>query len=343
MTRAGVDVKTGDGDLSRDGSLPTDGAGTTRTGWRAEQAQRWVALLIIDLVWGSTYLAMAVAMEGIPPFAMAATRYLVAALAFATWAGRRALVHAAGSRRAWRDAVVIGSLMAAVGNGFVAWGQQQVPSGWAALVVSLAPAWTALLAWGLFGERLRPRTALGIVLGIVGVAWLFLPRSAADLGDLAHIAAIAVAPVGWALGSLYAQRLAVPAATTRAGMALQLLGGGAVLASLSLATAEPVVTLDRVPMRSVMALGYLIVLGTIVAWSAYVWLLRHAPIEHVMTYAFVNPLVALGLGIVVRGEPFGPSVIAASIVILAAVGLVVRTPAVRPIPANASSEDAPRS
>lgn len=292
------------------------------------RGRRWLALLTIDLVWGSTYLAMAIAIDTIPPFAMAAIRYTLAGMLVAAWAGRSALVALAKRPRAWRDAVLIGILMAGVGNGFVAWGQQDVPSGWAALIVSLAPAWTAVLAWAHFGERPRPATTLGIALGVLGVALLTRPHAGIQVPDIAHIAAVLVAPIGWSAGSLFAQRLADGLATARAGMALQLLGGGAVLWLLSGVSGEAFAGGSAgVSPASLVALAYLVLFGTLLGWSAYAWLLRHAPIHEVMTYAFVNPLVALALGVLVRGEPASPDVLTAAATIAAAVALVVRSAA----------------
>jgi drug/metabolite transporter (DMT)-like permease len=295
---------------------------------RAHRARRWLALLTIDVVWGSTYLAMAVGIDTMPPFAMAATRYTLAGAIVASWAGLGPIVTLAKRPRAWRHAILIGILMAGVGNGLVAWSQEEVPSGWAALIVSLAPAWTALLAWARFGERPRPTTSVGIALGVLGVALLTGSHGESQVPDIGHLAAVLIAPAGWAAGSLFAQRIADRMAVTRAGMALQLLGGGATLWLLSRASGEPLGNGSAgISTASLVALAYLVLFGTVLGWSAYAWLLRHAPIQQVMTYAYVNPLVALTLGVLVRGEPVSPTVLIAAATIAGAVALVVRSAA----------------
>ncbi len=321
---------------------PSNDRERTRDAIGSERARRWLALLTIDVVWGTTYLAMAVAIEAIPPFAMAAIRYLLAGAIVAVFVGRRRLAAVASAPGVLRDAVIVGTSMASVANGFVAWGQQEVPSGWAALIVAMAPAWTAAIAWLCFRERLRPVSAGGIVLGLLGVAWLVFPESADGRLDLVRVGAVVVAPISWAVGSLYVQRRAVPEVTSRAGMALQLMAGGAVLGAFSALSGEASawitawttgpdtgglidLTGSRMRVASLVALGYLVIFGTVVAWSAYGWLLRHAPIGQVMTYAFVNPLVAVVLGAVARSEPVSGSVVGAALTIAVAVVLVVTT------------------
>ena len=295
-----------------------------------------LALGAVYLIWGSTYLAIRFAIETMPPFLMAACRYLTAGALLYGWsrlrgAPRPSLLH-------WRSAVAVGAFLLLGGNGGVVWAEQRVDSGLAALLISTEPLWIVLLFWlGSGRKRLHPRVIAGMLLGFAGVMLLVRPGSS-DSVDLLGAAALVLASLSWAWGSLYGQRAALPASPlTATGM--QMLGGGALLLVASAVTGEPArFTLAAVSARSLLALAYLVVFGAIVAFTAYVWLLRVAPPVLVSTYAYVNPVVAVFLGWALAGEPLTARILGAAAVILT--GVVLITTAQRK-PA-AEKKDCPR-
>ncbi|HXG40736.1 MAG TPA: EamA family transporter [Candidatus Limnocylindrales bacterium] len=286
----------------------------------------WAGLLTIYLVWGSTYLGIAIAVETMPPFVMAAIRFVIAGLLLASLVAlrdRRAIRRP--SRRELVDAVLVGTLLVAVGNGLVSWGEQTVPSGITALLVGLMPAWLALIARVAGGDRLPTLAGVGIGLGLVGVAILAWPfGTAVGPLDPAGLGAVLVAPIGWATGSFYASRRARLPSPPLFATALQMLAGGAVLGLVATLTGE-VARFDpaAVSDRSLVALAYLTLIGSLLAYTTYAWLLSAAPLSKISTYAYVNPVVAVVLGAVVLGEPITLRTAIAAGVIVAAVALVV--------------------
>lgn len=292
------------------------------------------ALAIVYVVWGSTYLAIRIAVETLPPFLMVGVRFLVAGAVLYAWSIRRGDV--AGDRPGpaqWRAAAIVGGLLLVGGNGLVVWGEQTVPSGIAALLVATLPLWMALIGRVAFGTRLRPVTVAGLVVGFAGVALLVRPTGEGGL-DPVGTAVILVAPVSWAVGSLWSGRLPLPSrplVTTGmemlcAGAALTLFGvlGG------ELGRFDPA----AVSGRSLAALGYLITFGSLLAFSAYVWLLRNATPSVISTYAYVNPVVAVALGQAILAEPVTATTLVAGAVIVGSVALIV-APTRRP-PADGS-------
>lgn len=284
----------------------------------------WVALVTIYLVWGSTYLAIRIAVDTIPPYLMVAARFLVAGLLLYGWS----IVHGdvaahRPTRREWRDSFVVGTFLLCGGMGLVAWGEQTVPSGIAALVVALLPAWVALLGRLFFAERVVPLVTIGIVVGLVGVAVLVGPVGSAGL-DPAGLAAIIVSPILWGAGSLYsAHRATLPRAPLLA-TAMQMIAGGVGAAAVALVLGEygqfrP----DAISAASLLGLAYLIVVGGIIGFGTYVWLLRSAPLPKVATYAYVNPVVAFILGAIILGEPITTRTVVAAAIIIVAVALIV--------------------
>jgi drug/metabolite transporter (DMT)-like permease len=282
-----------------------------------------LALGTVYVVWGSTYLAIRVAVETMPPFLFAATRFLVAGAALYAWAIRRGDVE--GDRPGpaqWRAALVVGGLLLAGGNGLVSWGEQTVVSGLAALLIATVPLWMVLLGRLLLGERLGPTAAVGLALGFGGVAALVRPIGAAAPDPLGA-SIILLAALCWATGSILSRRLPLPKrALVATGM--EMLAGGGVLAVMGVATGE----LGRfdpaaVSSASLAALAYLVVFGSLIAFTAYVWLLREAPPAVVSTYAYVNPVVAVFLGWALLGEPVYAVTVLAGAIIVVAVGLLV--------------------
>jgi drug/metabolite transporter (DMT)-like permease len=286
----------------------------------------WLALGTVYLVWGSTYLGIAVAIESIPPFLMLAIRFTIAGglLLAWDWLGNRR-TFAWPTRREIRDSAIVGALLLGIGNGFVAFGEQTVASGIAAILVAMMPLWLAVFGWLYFRERLPRLAVIGVGIGLVGVALLVWPAGGgANAFDALGILILLVAPIGWAHGSLFsAHRARLPhSGFTASG--LQMLAGAVVLTLEGLVTGElGRVHPEAVSLRSLIALAYLVAIGSMVAYTAYAWLLRHAPLSLVGTYAYVNPIVAVALGAALLAEPISPRTLVASAVIVFAVAMIV--------------------
>ena len=278
------------------------------------------AFAAVYLVWGSTYLGIRFAVETLPPFTMAGVRFVVAGGAL--WAWSRARGAAPLTRPQWTTAAVAGGLMLLGGNGGVSWAEQVIPSGVAALIVAATPMWMVLLDWARPGG-VRPSGAvwLGLAVGVAGIAVLVGPeRLGGEPVDAVGAAAIAFASFCWALGSIY-QRGAPSSSSTLLNVGGQMLAGGAMLLVFGQLVGESV-DVAAVSARSLWALGYLIVFGALVGYSAYVWLLDVTTPARASTYAYVNPVVAVVLGWALAGEPLGPRVLAASVLVVAAVALI---------------------
>jgi drug/metabolite transporter (DMT)-like permease len=280
-----------------------------------------VAFAAIYLIWGSTYLAIRIAIEDIPPLLMAALRYLAAGILLGVWAWQdlRAL-------RA-RDvvmALITGGLLFLGGNGGVSWAEQRVDSGPTALMIALVPLWiTVFEAARPGGERPNARGVLGIALGLVGLILLVGPRQFAGSRRLDPVgaAALVMSSVTWAAGSIVTRQTSIHSRTLAS--ALPMFTGGLWLLAVGLVLGEgPRLHLESVSARSWLALAYLIVFGAIIGFSAYSWLLRVTTPARAATYAYVNPVVAVLLGWAFGGEPISARTIVASIVIVTAVVLV---------------------
>lgn len=272
------------------------------------------------LVWGSTYLAIRFAIETIPPFTMAGIRFLVAGTLLLGWARLRGVPAATG--REWRAATVVGALLLLGGNGAVVWAEQWVPSGLTAVLVATVPLWMVLADW-LWAGNPRPGAGAwaGIAGGLAGV-WILVGDDAVrglEGPVLAGALVVILGSLSWAFGSILSRGLALPA-SPRMSTALQMLSGGALLSAAGLVTGEwgrwdPAATSPG----SLVALGYLILFGGVVAYGTYVWLLRVAPAGRVATYAYVNPVVALFLGWLLAGEPLTARTLAGAGVTLVSV------------------------
>lgn len=283
----------------------------------------WTALGIVYLVWGSTYLAIAIAVETLPPLLSAALRFLLAGSLVVAWfvlRGQGAALRVTRAQLA--GAALVGTLLLASGNGLVVLAERTVPSGLAALVVASVPLWLQVLR-RLTGERIPGATILGVGVGFAGVLFLVVPRGLSGQTDPIGLLALVGATISWAIGTFVSQRIRMPK-DLLASTGLQMLAGGVVLAAVGLATGEAA-RLDPAAYsgRSVGALIYLMVFGSLVAFTAYTWLLQHAPVSQVATYAYVNPVVAVSLGALVLAEPVTPSVVIGAAVIIAAVAFIV--------------------
>jgi drug/metabolite transporter (DMT)-like permease len=284
-------------------------------------------MLVLYFVWGSTYLGIAVAVDTIPPFAMAAGRFLLAGVVLLTiMAVRRSPDARMPTAREWRDTIIVGALLLGGGMGMVAFGEQTIPSGIAALLIALLPVWVAILGGIFLRERLPRLAIVGIGIGFVGVAILVGPTALGTTGalDPLGLAAILFSPIAWSTGSLYAAHRAALPHHPLVATGTQMLAGGVVLTLMSLLSGE-LTTFDpaTVSTDSLLAFGYLTVVGSLLAFTVYGWLLRVAPLPLVATYAYVNPVVAVILGALVLQEPIDARTVIAGAVIIGAVALIV--------------------
>ncbi|HMK73330.1 MAG TPA: drug/metabolite exporter YedA [Myxococcaceae bacterium] len=274
-----------------------------------------ISLFALYVIWGSTYLAMRVAMQSFPPFRMGALRFLIAGATLLLFARSRGA--ALPTPVQWRNAAVIGTLLLAFGNGGVAYAEQTVGSGLAALVISAMPLWMAGFS-GLFGKWPSAGDWGALALGALGIVLL---NHGSDLrGSPAGMVALLLASGSWAFGSLWSRRLDLPQGSMAA--AAEMLAGGAVLYILSLARGEQ---LSAPPSwRSIAALAYLIVFGSLLAYSAYLYLLARVRPTVASSYAYVNPVIAMLLGAALGGESIQPMALLAMPLILASVAVVLR-------------------
>jgi len=291
----------------------------------------WVSLLIVWVVWGSTYLAIRVAVETMPPLLMAAVRNLVAgAIMFPAAMGARRRAIRAGqdlrrwpSRAEWIGCATVGVLLL-VANGAVGIGERTVPSGLAALLVATVPLWLLGLDAVLNHARLGLAPMAGLALGLAGVGLLSGLGGGSGRVSTAGVVIILGAAAMWALGTIMARRVTIPSSPALAS-GTELLCGGVALLVLAAAGGElGSLHLAEVSWRSWLALGYLIVAGSIVAFSAYGIAVRALPTATVATYAYVNPVIAVLLGALILNERLTPAMFAGGALIVGAVVLVVR-------------------
>ncbi len=303
------------------------------------------AFAAVYVVWGSTYLAIHFAIETLPPFLMAGARFLLAgALLYG-------FVRARGAPRPqpvhWRSAAIVGGLLLFVGNGGVVWAERTVPSGVVALLVAMVPLWMVLLEWlRPGGQRPGRAVVLGLVVGFAGMVLLVGPMELAGGGgvDPVGAATVLVATLGWSIGSIYSRSALFPSSPLLV-TGMQMLAGGAMLTLAGLARGE-MADFDpaAVSTGSAVAFAYLVVFGSLVGFTAYVWLLKVSTPSRVATYAYVNPVVAVLLGWLLANEPLNARILGATGVIVAAVAVIttggVRKPAA-PAPAPAAGSGAP--
>jgi drug/metabolite transporter (DMT)-like permease len=279
----------------------------------------WVALATIYVVWGSTFLAIAIVVRDLPPFLSMAIRHLVAGALVFAWVMVRRKDHEPLGWRQWRAAFVFGGALFLLGHGLLAWAQQDVPSGIAALLVGTIPLWMAILARLVMGEGLGGRAFAGLVLGFAGLALLVDPsgeEGAEPIGALA----IVIGALAWSAGSIYSQRSALPT-DTLLGAAMGMLAGGMLLAVVSAARGEwndATFSTD-----ALLATAYMVVVGSLIGFSAYVWLLKTVPASTVSTYAYVNPVIAVLLGWAFNDEAITARTVVAGAAIVAGVALMV--------------------
>jgi drug/metabolite transporter (DMT)-like permease len=297
---------------------------------------RWrivIAFAAVYIIWGSTYLAIRFAIETIPPFMMGGARFLIAGgalYAVLRWRGV-----AAPSRRQWRSTLIAGGLLLFGGNGGVIVAEQLVPSSLAALVVATVPLWMVLLNWK-WGDRVRPTigVAAGVGLGVIGIGLIAAPGSTTEAINPLGMVILILAALSWSIGSLYSRRAAMPSNALLATAMEMLMGGGLMLVAGLVLGQGSQIRLENVTLLSVASLGYLVVFGSLLGFTAYVWLLKVTTPVKVSTYAFVNPVVAVFLGWVLADEALSARTLIAAAIIIGAVVLITlnqgQTPRTRP-------------
>jgi len=287
------------------------------------RARLLTAFAAVYLVWGSTYLAIRFAVETLPPLLMAGARFLLSGAILLAWA-RLHEGAAPPTRTEWRTALVSGSLLLLGGNGGVAWAEQRVPSGVAALLVAVVPLWMVLLAWlGPGGQRPRAAVFAGVGLGLAGLALLVGPDALKQGGtDGLGALVLILASLSWAAGSLYIQR-APKAASGTSASGSQMLAGGLVLLIAGVIAKEPShLDLAHASTRSLLGFAYLVTVGSLIGFTAYLYLLAHTSAAKAATYAYVNPVVAVFLGWAIGHEGVTSRTIVAAAIILAGVAII---------------------
>jgi drug/metabolite transporter (DMT)-like permease len=286
-----------------------------------------LALATVYVVWGSTYLAIRVTDRTMPPFLMSSVRFLIAgAVLYALVARGRPRP----TLREWGASAIVGAALLLVGNGGVAWAETRLESGLAALIVAILPLWVAIMDRAFFGRRLSPAAILGLVVGFAGVALLVRPGGT---GSVFAATLLVFTTAAWAAGSLYARGAPLPQNPLLAA-SMQMLTASVLLGIFGLATGEAgAIHRDSFGTDQLLAFAYLVVFGSLLAFSAYAWLLKNVRISVVATYAFVNPVVAVALGTMFLGEPIGWTTVIAGVAIVTAVVLIItaRTPAPKPV------------
>ena len=291
---------------------------------RRPQAMLWTGLAIVYVVWGSTYLAIRIVVETMPPFLSAALRFLAAGLLLAgivAWRSGPAALKI--DRRRLATVVLVGLLLLVGGNGLVVLAETRIPSGLAALLVASVPLWVIVLRTA-FGDRPRAATFGGVLVGFCGLAVLTLPGTSGGV-RLTGIILVLTAALLWSLGSFASSRLPMPASPFTAS-AYEMLAGGLGDLLLGLIRHEHL-NLGAASTNSWLALAYLVVFGSLVAFSAFAWLLQNAPLSLVATYAYVNPVVAVLLGWLILSEAVTWPIAVGGAVVVAGVCLVVSTEA----------------
>lgn len=314
-------------------------AGSTR---RAPEWQVWTALLIVYFVWGSTYLAISVVDETMPPLLAAGLRHLVAGtILFGILLVTRGTRALRLSRDEWLGAAFVGLALLLGGNGLVVLAETSVPSGLTALIIAIVPLFVVLLR-RIFGERVAIGTYAGVALGFAGVAVLVVPHGIAGTVSTVGMLLLIGASLSWAVGTFFSKRVSLPRDPLASTGGQMVVGGGSLLI-VGLVTGESgQVQFGSFSTASVVALLYLILFGSVLAYTAYTWLLQNTTVSRVSTYAYVNPLVAIFLGSVLLHESIDVFILVGAAMIVAAVIVVVRTEATRaPVIPPASTGAAP--
>jgi drug/metabolite transporter (DMT)-like permease len=280
------------------------------------------AFASVYLVWGSTYLAIRIAIETIPPLLMAGLRFIIAGSIMYTW-GR---LHSGErpTRTHWKSAVVIGLMLLLIGNGALSWAETVIPSGIAALLVAVSPLWFILIDWQQGGGRPTAGVFIGLALGTVGIAVLVDPADLVGGGKVNALGAVVLlgSSICWALGSFYSRRAPLPSSPAIANGMEMLIGGVALLVVGALMGEVNALHYTAITSRSLFAVAYLVIFGSIIGFSSYIWLFRSTTPTRASTYAYVNPVIAVLIGWLVGGEQLPARVAFAAVFIIAAVAAI---------------------
>ena len=280
------------------------------------------AFAAVYLIWGSTYLAIRFAVETTPPFLMAAVRFLISGLILYSLGRLRGSTKPSLSH--WKSATIVGALLLVGGNGAVVWAEQTVPSGITALIVAILPFWIVILEWILPGHR-RPTPGIiaGLIVGVIGLGILLGPAIMSQKSEMSASGGLilVLGSLSWALGSLYSIHARMPSPLLTTGM--EMLSGGVLLLVCAFIMGEPGrFDIHAVSTPSLLGLLYLTTFGSLVGFTAYIYLLEHVPASRVATYAYVNPVVAVILGWFIGKEPLTLRTLIAAAVIIGAVALI---------------------
>ena len=294
-----------------------------------------LALATVYVIWGSTYLAIAYVVETLPPLLAAGVRFVIAGLLILGFlvARDRGSRKPGRSRLAvpraveWRTAIIVGGLLLLGGNGMVSVAEQSVPSGLAAVLIATVPIWMTLFDALLTRRRPSALAGIGLGVGMLGVAILLFPTQGVSELDPVGIGLLVLAAVSWAIGSIYARHGPLPQNQLMGTGMQQLAGGGVILVAALLVGDFGRFDPGQVSTASWLGLVYLIIFGSLLGFTAFVWLLHHVPVTTASTYGYVNPVVAVALGILVRGEQLTPrTIVAAALIIGAVVAMVTGRP-----------------
>jgi drug/metabolite transporter (DMT)-like permease len=298
---------------------------------------RWklgAAFAALYVLWGSNFLAIRYAAEAMPPFLMMAVRCLIAGSILFAWAWLREGQRPIAAH--WRSAAAVGALLFLGCHGLLAWAEQTIPSGVAALVLATTPVWLALLDWGANGRRPTMRAVLGLGLGLFGLVFLLRPGGGASFALLVLVASA----FAWAAGSILSRRLVLPSSLVLAS-GMELIMGGVALSLVGLLLGEAAhVDAGALAPRALGGFAYMVVVSSLVGFTTFTWLMRVAPPAQVGTYAFVNPVVALIVGSAIGGEAISAATLVSSAVIVAGVALIVT--GTKSVPAKGDGYDRAR-
>ena len=301
-------------------SAPAPPVRGSAPGW-----QIWTCLWIVYVVWGSTYLAIRVVVETMPPLLSGGVRFMLAgAILFVVLLARGGREGVRFTRAELVSALIVGTLLVTGGNGLVMVGELDVPSALAALIIASVPLWVVLYR-RVAGEAIATGTLVGVAVGFVGLAVILLPSGSNDeVTSWVGLLLLCIAAPSWALGSFLSKSRPLPSDPFLSTSLQMMLGGlTSLIAGLGRGEAGDV-DLGSFSSDSLIAFVYLIAIGSLVAFTAYVWLLQHAPVSKVATYAYVNPIIAIFLGWAILSEEITVSIVAGAAIVVASVATIVR-------------------
>lgn len=280
-----------------------------------------LAFACIHFIWGSTYLAIRYAVETIPPLFVASFRHLIAGALLFGWCWWRGL---RPTRQQWVASIVLGGLFFLIGHGTLHWAEQTIPSGMAAFLIATEPIFVAIILTATRRTRITPKLSVGLLLGLFGVALIMGADLQTDRSQILSSFVVLIGAVSWSIGMVYSRSAALHPDDSMAA-AMSLLAGAVMLFLVGIVTGEAAkFDLALVSVKSLAALGYLAIAGSLVAYSAYFWLLNRFPPTLVATHTYVNPVVALVLGWSIAGEVLTPRFVFGGVVVIAAIALVGR-------------------